>query len=139
MDWINYVISAMTLIASGGWFVTYRAYKRKQDGEATQAEADGWEKMQNVYQQTIDDLNNVCDKIRKDRDMLMEENIVLREENRKLHEKYNNIENQVIDLRRDMARMGRKLEVMLPFSCAVAGCTNRKKVEIQEDNTDNEN
>ena len=28
--------------------------------------------------------------------------------------------------------MGRRLEILLPFTCGVAGCVKRKKVDIQE-------
>lgn len=132
MTWIDVVLPIVTLIAGGGWFVTYRAYKKKQFGEATQAEADGWKAMQDVYQQTIDDLNRYCNNIREDRNMLHEENIKLREENRLLHERYNDLEQQIIELRKELARQGRRLETLLPFTCGKAGCAKRTKVDVQE-------
>lgn len=135
MNWMEFVLGLLTLILGTGWIFTYRAYKKKSDGEATQAEAEGWKAQQDVYQQTIEDLNNVCEKIRKDRDLLMEENTELREENRKLREKYNQLENDIIDMRRDIAKQGRRLESLFPYVCGLAQtCKNRTTVEIQDMN-----
>lgn len=142
MGWIETILSLLTLLAGGGWFVTYRAYKRKSDGEATQAEADGWKAQQDVYQQTIEDLKQSCAYIRDDRNLLREENKKLRDENNQLREKYNELEQQIIDLRKDLARQERKIERIIPFVCGLAGCGNRTRVEFQdsikdEDNADN--
>lgn len=130
---MEFALGLSTLVLGTGWIFTYRAYKRKNEGEATQAEAEGWKAQQDVYQQTIEDLNKVCEKIRKDRDFLMEENIKLREENRKLRERYNELEDQIIDLRKDIARQGRKIESLFPYTCGLAPvCKKRTQVEIQD-------
>lgn len=127
---MDFLLAIATLVMGGGWIFTYRAYRRKNEGEATQAEADGWAKQQDVYQQTIEDLKQSCEYIRGDRNLLREENNKLREENNHLREKYNELEQQIIDLRNAIARQGRKLEIVLPFACGVAGCGNRSRVEI---------
>ena len=141
MGLLEFILAVLTLIAGGGWFVTYKATKRKATGEAQQIEADAWKGMQDVYQQTIDDLNHICNDIREDRNKLREENNELREENSKLREKYIDLENQIIELKREIARQGRKLESIIPFACGVAGCTNRTKVHIAdtEENLDVDN
>lgn len=110
MDWMNYVLSALTIIAGGGWFVNYRAKKIR-------AEADSWKAQQEVYQTTIADLKESCDYIRKDRDLLRKENEELRNENNMLREKILELEQQMSDLRRDIARQGRRIESL----------TNKKK------------
>jgi len=130
---LQIVMPLITIVTGGGWFVTYKAYKRKNEGEATQAEADGWKAQQDVYQQTITDLKGTCAYIKEDRNLLREENRKLREENNELREKYNAMENQIIDLRKQVAKLGRKLEGVLPFTCAVAACANRTRVEIHDD------
>lgn len=140
---LQFVLPIATIIAGGGWFVTYKAYKRKNEGEATQAEAEGWKAQQDVYQQTIEDLKESCAYIKEDRNLLREENRKLRDENDQLRDKYKELEQQILalrkehedeigELRKEMARMGRRLEVVLPFSCAVVNCSNRKRVEIQD-------
>ncbi len=132
MGTLEFILAIVTLATSGGWFITYRAYKRKNEAEATQAEADGWKAQQDVYQQTIKDLEESCEYIRNDRNLLREENKQLHEENNLLRVKYNELEEQIIDLRKELARQGRKLEALLPFTCGVAGCTNRTRVDVQE-------
>lgn len=143
IDWFGMIMSVTTLIAGGGWFVCYREYRRKKKGEAAQAEADGWKAQQDVYQQTIKDLQESCKFIREERDGMREENRRLKEENIALREKYHTLEEliiksrkeheqQIIDLRKDIARQGRKLESILPFACGVAGCQKRTRVELQQ-------
>lgn len=112
MDWLNYALSALTLVAGGGWFVNYRAKKIR-------AEADSWKAQQEVYQTTITDLKESCEYIRKDRDLLRQENEKLRNENNMIREKMFEYETQIADLRRDIARMGRRIESL----------TNKKKKE----------
>ena len=112
--------------------MTYKAYKRKQDGEAAQSEAEGWKSIQDVYQQTIEDLKQYAEDIRSDRNHLKEDRDNLRKENNEIRAKYLLMEDQILSLRKDLARMGRRLEILLPFTCGVAGCVKRKKVDIQE-------
>lgn len=100
----------LTVITGGGWFVTYRAYRRSANGEAMQKEAEGWKSMQDVYQQTIEDLKQSCEYIRNDRDLLRQENDKLREENNQLRNKIISLEQQIDELRKDVARQGRQIE-----------------------------
>lgn len=131
-DWVTLISTILTCVSGGGWFIYYRAYKRKANGEAAQVEADGWKAQQDVYQQTIEDLKQSCEYIREDRNVLREENRKLRDENNMLRDKYNELEEQIISLRNELARMGRKLETLLPFTCGVVACPNRTRVEIKE-------
>lgn len=110
MGWMEYSLGVLTLLLGTGWLFTYRAYRRKNEGEATQAEAEGWAKMQDVYKQTIDDLKQSCEYIRNDRDLLRKENEKLREENNALRDKIIDLEKQISDLRMDVARQGRRIE-----------------------------
>jgi peptidoglycan hydrolase CwlO-like protein len=112
MEWTNFILSATSLILGAGWIFTYRAYKRRNEGEATQAEAEGWAKMQNVYQQTIDDLTASCNYIRNDRDLLRRENDQLRNENAQYREKIFSLEKQMDELRKEIARQGRRIEYL---------------------------
>ena len=102
----------LTLIAGGGWFISYRAYKRKANGEAMQSEAEGWKTQQQVYQSTIHDLHETCDFIRKDRDILRKENEELRKENAELRSTILKFEAQIAELRVTIARQGRRIEAL---------------------------
>lgn len=149
MDWISIISSLAAVFAGGGWFIHYRASKKKSYGEASQAEAEGWKAQQDVYQQTIADLKESCAYIRDDRNLLREENKKLREENNQLREKYNELDKKILEiqkdyerkigeLRKDLARQGRRLENIYPFTCGLAGCQNRTRVEIQEEEEEQE-
>lgn len=110
MELYSVISTVLTLFMGGGWFINYRANKRKAGGEATQAEADGWKAQQDVYQQTIADLKESCEYIRNDRDLLRKENEKLRNENIALRDKINEMEDKIFDLSREVARQGRKIE-----------------------------
>ena len=103
---------ALNLVLGGGWFIHYKAGKKKANAEATVAEADGWKAQQEVYQNTIADLKTTCEYIANDRNLLREENTKLREENNELREKVNDLENQMLDMKREISRLGRKLEAL---------------------------
>lgn len=132
MGWMEFLLALATLVLGTGWLFTYRAYKREANGRATQSEAEGWAKMQEVYQKHIEDISEITDKVREERDLEIERNEKLRHEYDEIREKYNELENQILDLRKELNRQGRKLEVILPFTCSVAGCPNRTRVELQE-------
>ena len=112
MEWIEFVTGLVTVVLGTGWLFTYRAYKKKNEGEATQSEAGGWEAQQHVYQNTIADLEKSCNFIRNDRDMLRKENAELRKENRELRKKINELENTILQLKEDIARNGRRIKAL---------------------------
>lgn len=147
MDVYSIVNTVVTLFLGGGWFIYYKANKRKADGEATQQEAEGWAKMQEVYQKHIADMAEITDKVRDERNRALDEN-------KELREKYNAIENsilelkkeqerqisdlkreyesQISELRNEVSRFGRKLGNALHLTCGVAGCTKRKRVTFDD-------
>ena len=132
MGWMEFVLAIATLVLGTGWLFTYRAYKRKANGEATQSEAEGWKAMQDVYQQTIADLKAYAEDVRKDRNHLREDRDKYREENEEMREKINKLDEEISDLKKNLARQGRKIEALTPFLCGVVGCMNRSKVDLHE-------
>jgi Na+/phosphate symporter len=115
----------------GGWFVYYRANKRKADGEATQSEAEGWKAMQDLYQQTIEDFKVYSEDMRTERG-------VLKKENTEMRERFNKLDDEIIQLKRRLSRQGRKIDALSPFLCGVVGCLKRKKVNISALQSDDE-
>lgn len=113
MDIYSIINTIVTVFLGGGWFIYYKANKKKANGEATTAEANGWEAQQHVYQHTIDDLEKSCDFIRQDRDLLRKENEELRKENRELRKEVGDLRSQQEDMKRDIARMGRRIEALV--------------------------
>lgn len=130
---MEFILALLTLVLGTGWLFTYRAYKRKNEGEATQAEADGWSKVQEVYKRTIDDLNGICDVIREDRNNVVEKNKQLVQLNDELRQRYVEMENQIIELRKELARQERKIEALTPLLCGKVGCLKRTKVDLHEE------
>ena len=130
MEWMTFTLGIAALILGTGWLFTYRAYKRKNEGEATQAEAEGWKSVQEVYQETIEDLKKICDEVRDDRNHLRDDRNMLRKENEEFRVKFKGMEEEIRQLKNDMARQGRKLEALSPFLCGVVGCLNRVKVDM---------
>lgn len=128
---LNWILGVLTMVAGGGWFVNWKA-------KATQEEAAGWKAMQEVYEKHFEDMQLITDNVREDRNNLLEDKKNLYNENQELRKKYIDTETQIMELKRDIARLGRRLEVVFPFTCGVAGCTLRKMVKMQdaEDNAE---
>lgn len=133
MEWIellNWLLGLLTIIAGGGWFINWKANKRKSNAEATQEEADGWAKQQDVYQQTIADMQ-------KFNDMYRTYNATLIEENSTLRKNYDDLMKRMDSHQREIARLGRRLDCLSPFLCGAVGCMRRKKVSLMENIDDN--
>ena len=120
------------MLLGGGWFIYYRANKHKAEGEAVQSEAEGWKGMQELYQKTIADFDGYCEDLRKERS-------VLKTENNEMREKYKKMGDEILVLKRQISRQGRKIEALSPFLCNVVGCLNRKRVNIGAIQSDDEN
>lgn len=129
VELLNWILGVLTIIAGGGWFINWRANKRKANGEAAQSEAEGWKAMQDLYQQTIEDFKVYSEDMRAERTVLKKENFEMRE-------KYKAYDDEIIELKRQLARQDRKIEAITPFLCSVVGCLNRKKVTLTEDISD---
>lgn len=127
---LNWLLGLLTVIAGGGWFINWKANKRKSDAEATHEEADGWKAMQDLYQHTIEDFKVYSEDMRTER-------TILKKENSEMREKFKGYDEEIIELKRQLARQGRKIEAITPFLCSVVGCLNRKKVTLT-DNIDDD-
>lgn len=113
IDIYNIINTIVTAFVGGGWFIYYKSNKKKADGEATSAEASGWEAQQKVYQHTIEDLEKSCDFIRKDRDLLRKENEELHKENMELRKRIGTLEDKILDMQKEIARNGRRIEALV--------------------------
>lgn len=134
MDIYSFINTIVTLFLGGGWFIYYRANKRKANGEASQAEAEGWKAMQDLYQQTIEDFKVYSEDMRTERGVLKKENMEMRD-------KYKKLDDEIIQLRRLLSRQGRRIDAMSPLLCSVVGCPKRQKINIsyfQDTNGDTE-
>ena len=131
MDIYSIINTIVTIFLGGGWFIYYRANKQKAQGEAVQSEAEGWKGMQELYQKTIADFDGYCEDMRKERS-------VLKTENNEMREKYKKMDDEILGLKRQISRQGRKIEALSPFLCNVVGCLNRKRVNVGAIQSDDE-
>lgn len=126
----------MTIVLGGGWFLHWRASRRKANGEAKQTEAQANKEAQEYYNTTLADVNRTLAEVRAERDHYKDERNELRKENYEMRAKYIEIEERMtqmdLNYKRDISRLGRRIDVLSPFLCGVAGCMHRKKVSLME-------
>lgn len=131
----------VTLFLGGGWFLHWRASRRKANGEAKQTEAQANKEAQEYYNTTLADVNKTLEEVRAERDHYKDERNEERKSNHELRQKYIEIEERMnqmdLSYKRDISRLGRRIDVLSPFLCGVAGCMHRKKVSLMENVDDN--
>ena len=141
MDIYSIINTLVTLFLGGGWFIYYRANKRKAEGEAKSTEAQANKEAQEYYNKTLADVNQTLNEVRAERDHYKDERNELRNENSEMRKKYYEIEEKMtkmdITYKRDISRLGRRIDVLSPFLCGLAGCLNRRKVSLMENIDDN--
>ena len=137
----NIINTLVTVFLGGGWFLHWRASRRKANGEAKQTEAQANKEAQEYYNTTLADVNRTLNEVRAERDHYKDERNELRKENHEMRTKYIEIEEKMtqmdLNYKRDISRLGRRIDVLSPFLCGVAGCMHRKKVSLMENIDDN--
>ena len=92
-------------------------------------------------QQMHDDLLKRLDEVCGERDGYKDERDEERKANKEMREKYVELENRMTQMdlqyRKDISRLGRRIDVLSPFLCGQAGCLNRRKVSLMENIDDN--
>lgn len=124
------LIGAITGSGGVAGIVAWRANRRKAEGEATQTEADAMKSVQDVYQQTISDLQEYNKQLRSDRDHLRQDRNEMRRENDELRKRQNELDEKVRQLENDVARNGRIVALLRPFLCGSLNCHERTKVDL---------
>ena len=141
MEIYNIINTLVTLFLGGGWFLHWRASRRKANGEAKQTEAQANKEAQEYYNTTLTDVNRTLNEVRAERDHYKDERNELRKENHEMRTKYIEIEERMTKLdlnyKRDISRLGRRIDILSPFLCGVAGCMHRKKVSLMKNIDDN--
>ena len=137
MEFYSIINTFVTVFLGGGWFLHWRASRRKANGEAKQTEAQANKEAQEYYNTTLADVNRTLGEVRAERDHYKDERDEERKENREMRQKYRQLEEKVTQLdleyKKDVARLGRRLDCISPFLCGVAGCMRRTKVSLMED------
>ena len=141
MEIYNIINTLITVFFGGGWFLHWRASRRKANGDAKQTEAQANKEAQEYYNTTLADVNRTLNEVRAERDHYKDERNELRKENHDMRTKYIEIEERMtkmdLNYKRDISRLGRRIDILSPFLCGVAGCMHRKKVSLMKNIDDN--
>lgn len=116
----------------GGAFFTWRWQRKKAKAEAVQAEVEAAKDKQEYYRGIIEDVS-------RDRDYYKQERDEVRERMDKMAHSFMDwrmeADKDRMDMKMEIARLGRKVEVMAPFMCGDLQCKLRKRVVLSEDGT----
>ena len=142
------IISLLGLFIGGGGgaFFTWRYLRRKAKAEAVTAEIDATKDMQDMYQQMLEDAKKdredrreQVDELRADRDHYKQERNELREKMEQLTRSFLDwrieADNDRSKMKMDIAKLGRKVETMVPFMCGDLNCKLRQRVTLSDDGT----
>ena len=145
---LDSIISILGLFIGGGGgaFFTWRFMRRKAKAEAVTAEVDAAKDMQDMYQQMLEDAKRdredrreQVEELRADRDHYKQERDELREKMEQLTRTFMDwrveADNDRSKMKMDIAKLGRKVETMVPFMCGNLTCKDRQRVVLSEDGT----
>ena len=147
---LDAIISLLGLFVGGGGgcFFTWRwmnrrarAEAKEKEAEAKSAEVEMAQKVQDTYQQMLEDKQKEVDdnhrliaELREDRDHYKQGYIEFRDQLDKLGNEFRKFrietEEDRVKMKRDIARNGRQLECLRPFLCGREGCAIRVPVII---------
>ena len=143
---LDAIISLIGLFVGGGGgaFFMWKWQKRKAKAEAENAEIDAAKELQGMYQTMLTDANtwlkDAHDKVeglRAERDHYKQDRDELREKMEKLQrsviEWKRSAEEDRSDMKMQIAKLGRKVELMAPFMCGDLTCKLRQRVIISDD------
>ena len=124
----EFIIPILTLLAGGGlgWIVTIKSTKKKADAEAMAS-------VQDVYQQTIEDLNTYCKDLRADRNNLRADRDEMRRKNQELEDKVHAQQDEIEEVKKDMSRLRREVDSMRPFLCSRPNCDRRMLINFSKE------
>ena len=126
------IISLIGLFVGGGGgaFFTWRYMRRKAKAEAMSAEVEAAKEKQEYYRGIIEDVS-------KDRDYYKQERDEVRERMDKMAHSFMDwrmeADKDRMDMKMEIARLGRRVEMMTPFMCGDLQCKLRKRVVLSDD------
>lgn len=145
---LDAIISLIGLFVGGGAgaFFTWKYQRKKAKAEAVTAEVDAAKDMQDMYQQMLEDAKRdredrreQVEELRADRDHYKQERNELREKMEQLTRSFMDwrleADNDRSKMKMDIAKLGRKVETMVPFMCGNLACKERQRVVLSEDGT----
>ena len=145
---LDAIISLIGLFVGGGAgaFFTWKYQRKKARAEAVTAEVDAAKDMQDMDQQMLEDAKRdredrreQVEELRADRDHYKQERNELRDKMEQLTRSFMDwrleADNDRSKMKMDIAKLGRKVETMVPFMCGNLSCKDRQRVVLSEDGT----
>ena len=143
---LDSIIGILGLLFGGGavgGIFTWRWQRAKAKTEAETAEVDMAQKVQDTYQQMledkqkeVDDNHRLITELREDRDHYKKGYVEFRDKLDKLDNEFRQFRNETEEerakMKRDIARNGRQLECLRPFLCGREDCALRVPVTISQ-------
>lgn len=135
MDIYTLISSILTLICGGGWFINWRAKKRKESAEARQTELNATITEQDMYQEMLKDVEDHNERLRRFNTEISEECEALRkrvgENENKLREQDDKIREYDRKLREQEGKiesLEHRLELVTEMMCGKSNCQQRTRV-----------
>ena len=135
MEIYTAITTILTVICSGGWFINWKAKKRKDNAEARQSELNATITEQDMYQEMLKDVEDHNERLRRYNTEISEECEQLRkrvsENENKLREQDDKIRKQENKLREQESKiesLEHRLELVTEMMCGRSNCQQRTKV-----------
>lgn len=135
VDIYTLISTILTLICGGGWFVNWRAKKRKETAEARKTELDATITEQDMYQQMLQDIEGHNERLRRYNSEISEECEQLRKrvsenENqlRKQDDKIREYDKKLREQESKIESLEHRLELVTEMVCGRSNCMQRTKV-----------
>ena len=135
MEIYTIITTILTLICSGGWFVNWKAKKRKESAEARQTELNATITEQDMYQQMLQDIEGHNERLRRYNSEISDECEQLRrrvaENENKIREQDEKIKEYDVKLAAQdnkIESLEHRLELVTEMMCGKSNCQQRTKV-----------
>lgn len=116
----------------GGAFFMWRWQRRKAKAEAQTEEVNMAQRVQDTYQEMLEDKQKEVQDNQRLIDDLRADREHYRKENNELRQRQDKTDEVVRDLQMQVARNGRMVEMLRPFLCYDIKCKNRMRVPTSE-------
>lgn len=137
MDIYTAVTTILSLICGGGWFINWKAKKRKESAEARQTELNATITEQDMYQQMLQDIESHNERLRRYNSEISDECEQLRrrvaENENKIRvqdEKIREYDNKINIQNNKIESLEHRLELVTEMMCGKSNCQQRTKFSL---------
>ena len=135
VDIYTMISTMLTLVCGGGWFINWRAKKRKETAEARQTELNATITEQDMYQQMLQDIEGHNERLRRYNSEISDECEHLRKRVAENENKIREQEEKIKEYDRKLTAQDNKieslehrLELVTEMMCGKSNCQQRTKV-----------